>query len=357
MITFDSSTLLREKENYFIMMVGPAGAGKTAVAEELLRTFYLLQKPATIVGTDRIRAEYFGDVMDQRNNQEVFKIARQQIQRALLLDENVIFDATNLTIKNRATILQCVNEVEKQKHSCINRVAYVVAPPIETVFQQNQTRSRQVPEAVIHHQISKFQMPLYNEGFDSIEIYHLLNNDFSTYEKEKQEVDLGDILSKLNHFDQQSHWHKFDLLTHSYNTLLFFEHFYQPRRPASFNRHKAIKTAVLLHDYGKTLISQTKENGEKSYKGHANYGAFALLSLLPCLGITEKEAVLEFTYIINYHMLMFDLTNQQTKSSTVEKYRKLLGDSLYDLLVSFNLADQTASTTKYAIQACKEETI
>ena len=95
---------------YFIMLCGLSGSGKSTLAEELLNRY---EGRVTYIASDKIREEICGDENDQSKNTEVFEIIHKRI-RDWSKDESsttyLIYDATNLTCKNRKSILQNISK-------------------------------------------------------------------------------------------------------------------------------------------------------------------------------------------------------------------------------------------------------
>lgn len=73
-----------------VIMAGLPGSGKSFIAEEYRKNGY------SIISTDAIRVEVFGDVNTQSHNQQVFAIAEERVKTALSQGAFVVVDATNL---------------------------------------------------------------------------------------------------------------------------------------------------------------------------------------------------------------------------------------------------------------------
>ena len=142
----------------FICMSGPAGTGKSTMAEVLAKRYN-----AIIVSTDAIREELFGDAAIQDNPKEVFEIAYKRIEEGLRKTHKVIFDATNLSPKNRRDILEKAKVWNKGFNIC-----YRATTTEEIAKERNQQRNRQVPDDVIQKQFTKYVEPSYEEGWDAI---------------------------------------------------------------------------------------------------------------------------------------------------------------------------------------------
>ena len=132
------------------VMVGLPGSGKSTYAKTL---------GCPIVSSDAVRAELYGDESIQGSAHEVFNIVHKRINDYLHAGKSCVYDATNLSIKNRnpwPNIPEC------------RKVAVVVDTPYAQCLERNATRKRKVPENVIARMAKKFQMPTAEEGFDEV---------------------------------------------------------------------------------------------------------------------------------------------------------------------------------------------
>lgn len=142
----------------FIMLVGIPGSGKSTYAKNLIYA-----TNGVHLSSDGIRAELYGDEAIQGNPSEVFEIMHKRTLEALADGNNVIYDATNITRKDRASILSKIPKyVETECH--------IVWAPIEICIERDSKRERSVGKEVIDKMLKRFQAPYYDEGFDSIEI-------------------------------------------------------------------------------------------------------------------------------------------------------------------------------------------
>ena len=167
-----------------ILMCGLSGSGKSTISKELS-----LKYNAVILSTDAIRKEIHGNPECQDNPEKVFGILRYRIRKNLKNDRNIIVDATNLTVKDRRSIIHYASNYEK------TLICYVANKPYEQCLIDNVNREHPVPEYVLKEQNKKFCMPTYEEGFDEIVVIdtNLLqysNNKGLTQEPEKEEPEL-----------------------------------------------------------------------------------------------------------------------------------------------------------------------
>ena len=152
----------REHNSTLIMMVGISGSGKSTKAEELA-TLY----KATIYSSDKLREELYGDVNDQTHNEELFLELHKRMVNDLKKGKSVIYDATNLSLKNRKKF---GTYMEQKECYPAHIYAYVMSTPFEQCVERNKNRERTVPEYVLEKQVKSFEIPFYDEGFDEIYI-------------------------------------------------------------------------------------------------------------------------------------------------------------------------------------------
>ena len=140
----------------FTMLVGIAGIGKSTYAQRLF---------GTIVSSDAIRGELYGDESVQTNPGKVFNIMKQRTFAILDKEGDVIYDATNLKRKNRVLLL---NELRAKYGNSLTCRVIVFPTDVNMATLQNKTRERKVPQEVIIKQARQLQIPTYDEGWDII---------------------------------------------------------------------------------------------------------------------------------------------------------------------------------------------
>ena len=142
-----------------IVLVGIPGSGKTTYAKN-----YIKQNTNTIhLSSDSIRAELYGEESIQGDPAEVFSLMQKRAVEALHNGQNVLYDATNITRKDRSAIIGlCPKFAEIE--------CYIIWAPIETCIERDAARDRTVGKEVIDRMLKRFQAPYYDEGIDKIEI-------------------------------------------------------------------------------------------------------------------------------------------------------------------------------------------
>ena len=298
------------------IMIGISASGKSTIAKQIAE-----KDNCIIISSDGIRSEICeGGVSDQSKNVEVFQIFHRRIKDNLLKGNNVIADATDITLKSRRAIFNAVRNIDCYK------IGYLVVKSIENCIKDNKNDDRvAVPDEVIYKQVNKFQVPFYNEGFDDIII-----DDLSKLEITSLFTPSIELFSNMIGFNQNNPYHTQTLDQHcSYVFKMFKKYNY----PYCYN------FAAKLHDLGKCYVQSFDENGIAHYYGHENYGTYLLLSNYNKF-IWSRELMphefLNFLFLVNYHMLPMNWNTDKAK----EKWRKIFGDYRYQLLVDFNKCDK-----------------
>ncbi len=142
-----------------IMLCGIPGSGKTTYA-----TKYIEEHPGTVhISSDKTRKELYGNEETQGNPNEVFYLMQSRAVSALNFGDSVIYDATNMTRKDRAGIIAACPKFAKIE-------CHIIWAPIETCIERDSARKRTVGKDVIDKMLKRFQAPYYDEGIDEIKI-------------------------------------------------------------------------------------------------------------------------------------------------------------------------------------------
>lgn len=144
----------------FVMLVGPAGSGKTTTAENI----HLRNPKIIMLSSDSLREMINGDASDQSNTQLIFRIMRDAATECLMMGLDVIYDATNLSSAKRKMLLKWLrSHANNVIATCIVHLTSLE----ECIERQNQ-RERKVPIEVIKQQYNSMQKPKRDEGWDEI---------------------------------------------------------------------------------------------------------------------------------------------------------------------------------------------
>lgn len=138
------------------LLCGIPGSGKSTLTNKL---------SGHIVSTDSIREFLWNDASNTSHDRLVFELAESIMDYLLRHKKNVIFDATNVTVKKRKRYLT----LAKSRRAKV--VLHWVNCPLETAIERNLNRKRQVPLRAIRALNKALQTPKIQEGFDLIKIY------------------------------------------------------------------------------------------------------------------------------------------------------------------------------------------
>ena len=275
----------------FIMLVGIPGSGKSTKARELSNQ-HIAGKSVVHISSDAIRGRIYGNESCQNDHGKVFSIMHEETINALNSGHTVVYDATNITRKNRKEILDKVpNFVSKE---CI-----ICWAPIDVCIERDKARDRTVGEAVIDKMLRRFEAPYYDEGFSKIAV----SIDGLHYHRRQYYIDL---LSAINIPHNNPH-HTADILEHCRlcGIKLIGE------------APDFIVNAGFVHDIGKAYTKTFKNRkGEESdiahYYDHQAVGAWL------SYGIEGHSPTL--AWLISTHMAPF--INQKYYNSLPPLYKE-----------------------------------
>ncbi len=138
------------------------------------------------------------------------------------------------------------------------------------------------------------------------------------------------VVPELQHqpgYDQGTHYHKFDLFTH---TALV---------TAAMPRNLPLRWAALLHDIGKPATRTEGDDGQAHYHGHAQISAqmadACLLRLKAPTALRERAVTL-----VDRHMLWFEIDKK-----VIRRWISRLGFALFEELLTLQTADSMATGT------------
>ena len=237
------------------MMCGVSGSGKSTWADAYAKVYR-----AEVFSSDKIRAEAFGDENDQKHNSEVFSILHGRVREALGRGKDCIYDATNLNRKRRISFLESLEDIKNVEKTIIICVA-----PFSECVARDGGRARTVGKKVIYRQISQFEMPLYEEGWDTIVVTNKNPFDFDA------SLNLYDLEKYLK--GQTPH----QCAPYHLETIEF--HMLSAYKMAEESNSKMIQTVMRYHDVGKFSTQYWNEKKNRmTYYNHENWGAWMWLA-------------------------------------------------------------------------------
>lgn len=214
-----------------ILLVGIPGSGKTTYAENYI------QKHANTVhlSSDKIRAELWGNESIQGDNNQVFSLMQSRAIEALNNGQSVVYDATNITRKDRSYIIALCPKFAKIE-------CHIIWAPIEICIERDAVRKRTVGKMVIDQMLKRFHAPYYDEGIDEIKIIF------------------------PDEFDANKYWDKcFEAMDiqhdNPHHTLNILDHCMAAMEHSLNNKHTwDMVFAALAHDIGKPYVKAFVDN-------------------------------------------------------------------------------------------------
>lgn len=300
-------------------MCGLPGSGKSTYAKN---TGYI------VCSSDDIREE-FGLQHSKEDNNRVFQILHQRIKSLLLDGKNVVYDATNISMKKRVGFLKSIRHIDCHK------ICVFMAVPYEMCVIWNNLRERNVPCNVIKRMYHAIKIPAYFEGWDEIIVEY--DHDYDNLSQRY----IDRFFNK--NFDQENSHHSLSLLDHCKKSCRFYDLKLAGSTNTSYLEYAIERNVCSMHDIGKMYTKTFKKKDgtidtEAHYYGHDSVGAYILLLYNMKNNADTKYALLNANYI-NYHMYPYFWRNNEKMKN---KYRKLFGDSFYSAILRIHEADKAA---------------
>lgn len=316
--------LERADKPLFIMMVGLAGSGKSTIAKSIaIKNASGVELPPIVHSSDALRFELYGDEKNQERNGEVFSILKTRIKDDLKNKRSVVFDATNLSKKQRVAFLTELKKVQCHK-TCV-----CVMTPYETCLKLNSNRERQVPEHAIKRMYMNWTPPHQHEGFDDV-ILH-----FNTI-GQGENFEIDKLFERINNIDQENSHHAYTIGRHCLEAAEYTK---------TKNPHdRVLNAATCLHDIGKEFTktrinSRGVEDGECHYYQHQCVGAYNSMFYLKEMGFSDEE-IIEASNMIYYHMHPYVSWRHSEKALNRDK--RMIGENMYNKVMQLHEADRLA---------------
>lgn len=308
------------KQPKLFMLIGLPGSGKSTFARNRVKFYDDCNKTRLeIVSSDDIREELYGTRSCQKDPARVFEIAHERIINSLEQGWDVIFDATNITRKNRASLL-------KKIPAYTEKFAQICWAPISTCIERDLKREFSVKADVIWKMAYKFQMPFYDEGFDHICISYPEDFNYKAYIEE-------DILNPSNiNMSHDSPYHSFSI----------WEHCKKAKEYAINNKFSSfVVDAAMYHDIGKfftkSFINSKGEVTDRAhFYNHENVGAWLTLGVFNNSTV-DNESIIFTAWLVSQHMSIYAL-----RQSGRDKYLDHLPHTWYHDLYNLFECDQAA---------------
>ena len=285
--------------------------GKSTYAKNKYNYDRIFYHNTTILSSDEIRKELYGDENDQIHNEEVFQYIKNTSVEKLEKGQRVIIDATNLTRKARQSITDYVDQkLSFYEYGFIKFI--IIATPYYQCLENNRKRSRQVPESVIKRMYKQFEFPTYNEIVHSIEIVYPFSFDKDFYSKNHP-------YENLLEFPHDTPYHKLTVGEHMQKTYKIAQ---------ILTSDKVLLKAAELHDIGKPFCKEFCEEEEEKYAhyyDHANVGSYEAMFYAKCAKF-NKEETYQLINLIQFHMRAHDCMDNE---KATQKLKLIIGEELY----------------------------
>lgn len=318
----------------FNMLVGLPGSGKTSSYKNIDISNWEYDRPAVIISSDKIREELYGDSSIQADPNRVFTLMRDRTLVALNAGSNVIYDATNISMKKRKSLLDYLKSNVNNSSKIIYKCSVFVTP-IDLCKKHNSERARRVSEDVIDRMYLNFQVPLYQEGLDYICIVE--PTDWNILEHNRvfctdKHLSIKDYLHSIEDIPHDNPHHRATLKDHMRLAEDYLMENIDLSERSDIDAFLLVK-AVRYHDIGKFYTKTWKDN-VAHYYGHENVGAYEYLTHGdPML---NKKDQLFVANLINYHMRPFDW---DISKKALDKDIKLFGQSFCNYLSIMHQCD------------------
>ena len=277
-----------------ILLVGPPGVGKTTYAEK-----YISKHSNTVhLSSDKIRKELWGDEATQGDNNEVFYRMQIRAVDGLNFGYDVIYDATNMTRKDRARIITACPKFARIE-------THIIWAPIEACIERDAARKRTVGKEVIDRMLKRFQAPYYDEGIDEISIIRPENFDWDSY---------YDCIIDAMKIPHDNPHHQLDIYNHCMEAFN-----YAVEKQFDWE----IREAAYYHDCGKPYVKAfVNTKGEPSDTAH--YYQHQCTGAWMACGLTFD---IHTIWLISTHMAPF-LNEKYYKN--LSPYLKTMVDQLHE---------------------------
>lgn len=318
------------------MLIGLPGSGKDTWLKQFIRNS---DEPFEIVSSDDIRQELYGSAAEQGDPKEIFGLVNKRIKSYLIRNKNIIYNATNIKVKDRRGIMELV-----KPHKDIMKYAIIIGTTYEQCLINNKNRAKNggrfVPEQVIKRMYYNYEPPHYFEGFNKIEV---------VYPFIKPYITPSDILKRLRKIPHDNPHHRLSIGTHIKATAKAAEKdikkglFILDENDEYRQYYTSLIPKVLwLHDLGKekTKVFEDKKGNPTEiahYWGHSNVGAYDYMFYVNKNEYNPFKPTYDpnIAAAICYH----DKPYQWTKQKTFDKYKKLWGNRLYNLILKIHYYD------------------
>ena len=255
-----------------IILCGIPGSGKSTYAKTYMERNYNMIH----LSSDEIRKELYGDENIQGNPGEVFTLMQKRAIEALNNGNDVIYDATNITRKDRAGIIGICPKFAKIE-------CHIIWAPIEVCIQRDAERDRTVGKEVIDRMLKRFQAPYYDEGIDDIMV--ILPDDFN-------KMQYTNTFLKLMEVSHDNPHHTLNIFDHCLEANKYIV-----KKTGEYSSN--IGFAAIFHDIGKPYVKAFVDSKGNPCE-HAHYYQHQCVGAWMSYG--SEYATPHIAWLISTHM-------------------------------------------------------
>ncbi len=300
-----------------IIMSGLQGSGKSTYATALKSAL----PNSVLLSSDDVMGEF------KVKTSFAFEILYRRMNSALDNGQDVIFDATNIKMKDRNAIYRAI-EVDTAD---LDLEIVLMATPYKECLRRVDMRNRRgehfVPLDVVQDYLYDFQVPVIDEprrilgkSLDKISI----TPEKKAFDPQKYEK----VKAKMDKFNQKTPMHNSTLGAHCDQVMEHYSHYKDDKMHRQF---------ASLHDYGKLFTQTFDEQKRAHYYSHDSVGAYQLLTEdSDLVDLDNEQDFLGMIALVNYHMMPFEWTSPKAN----KKWTEILGEELHSDLIEFNISDQ-----------------
>lgn len=297
-----------------IMLIGLPGSGKSTYAKKYIDNHL---EGTVWCSSDNIRKVLYGDENIQGNPNTVFEHLHNDIEMYLRDGYNVIYDATNVTRKNRRGVINRFKNLAEIE-------CHIIWAPYNECIVRDKERARSVGEDVIRKFLYRWQSPNYDEGFTHIELIFNCNDEWNR-------IRYNDIMITSMNIPHDNAHHTLNIDEHCAAAESYIYNKY-----AGTDDVRVLSEAAAFHDVGKPFTKgykSDKDTGKIDYSiahyyQHDNVGAYFVYGFYDDTPFCKQLAI-EVSWLVSNHMQPYFNSN----------YYKQLTGRLRDLVDKLHEAD------------------
>ena len=322
----------------FIFLIGISGSGKSTLSKSLHGLW---------LSSDDIRIKMYGSLEEgNQHNSEVFKaMLDKSIEHLKLTNESVIYDATNLSRKQRKHIYSQIHRI----HNVIVESVINFRNPTTAIAWNNQRDGFAiVPEHIIERQMMSLQVP--RVGVDTDIITAEGESWFNPTDTQKENLLVAkDPIAALLEFTTPEMQTLLQLNYNDHDTPYHIETIDTHIKMVTDETRKNVPQltlAAIFHDLGKGYVKNRGLNKGTlgSYRGHDNLGAQLLLNYLLFNEYSGSiNQPLDMVELVHQHMTAHELNWDNTKKL---QHKHTLSNEFMENLKLFSKIDSKMRITE-----------